>query len=164
MPQTWLDNGGLYQKYGVDQTTSGTGGEYRTNGAMREIEFYLNLVTLTETETVVDDNIFFPAGVKIQEVEIYVETAAATGTGIDIGLVRTDRTTEIDFDGIVAASLTGTLTAGAKLLLVKGSTSVGAYITNGTSTPNVGHITASRTSATAFTAGLIKVRVRYERP
>lgn len=162
---SWVDNTGLLWKYGTEQTTTSTGGEYRNNGGIREIEIKIDLTTLTETETIINDNIWFPSGVVISEVEIYVDTAAATGTGIDIGLVRSsDRTTEIDFDGIVAASLTATLTKGAKLNLVKGSTSVGALITNGTVTTNVGHITCSRTSATAFTAGVIRVRIRYSRP
>ena len=164
MVQAWLDNGGLYQKYGVDQTTSGTGGEYRTNGKEREIEFTLNLVTLTQAETIVDDNIFFPAGVKITEVEILVETAAATGTAIDVGLVRTDRTTEIDFDGILAAFVTATMTVGNKVVLRKGGTQAGAMVGSGVATTNVGHISASATTATAFTTGLVKITVRYERP
>lgn len=164
MVQSWLDNAGLYQKYGVDQTTSGTGGEYRTNGKEREIEFYLNLVNLTETETVVDDNIFFPAGVKITEVEIFVETAAATGTAIDVGFQRTDRSTEIDYDGILAAFVTATMTVGNKVVLRKGGTQAGAMVGSGVATTNVGYITASRTSATAFTTGLVKITVRYERP
>lgn len=161
----WVDNTGLYQKYGTEQTVTSTGGEYRNNGGVREIEIKIDLTTLTEAETIINDNIWFPAGVVISEVEIYVDTAAATGTAIDIGLVRaSDRTTEIDFDGIVAAAATATLTKGAKLVLVKGSTGVGALITNGTSIANVGHITVSRTSATAFTAGVIRVRIRYSRP
>lgn len=164
MVQAWLDNAGLYQKYGVDQTTSGVGGEYRTNGKEREIEFTLNLVTLTETETPVDDNIFFPSGVKITEVEILVETAAATGVAIDVGLIRTDRTTEIDYDGILAAFVTATMTVGNKVVLRKGGTQAGAMVGSGVATTNVGHITASRTTATAFTTGLVKITVRYERP
>lgn len=164
MPQTWLDNAGLYQKYGVDQTTSGTGGEYRTNGKEREIEFTLNLVTLTEAETVVDDNIFFPVGVKITEVEIFVETAGATGVAIDVGFQRTDRTTEIDYDGLLAAWVVATMTVGNKVVLRKGGTQAGAMVGSGVATTNVGHITASRTTATAFTTGLIKITVRYERP
>lgn len=160
----YMDNTGLYVKYGTEQTVATKGGEYVNDGADREIEFTVDLTTLTETETPLSDVVFFPAGMKITEVEIYVETAAATGTAIDIGLVRTDRTTEIDFDGIVAAAATATLTVGSKLTLVKGSTGVGALITNGTPTPFVGYVTASRTTATAFTAGLLKVRVRYERP
>lgn len=160
---SWVDNTGLLNKYGTEQTVTSTGGEYKTFGEAREIEVKIDLTTLTEAETIINDNIFFPVGMVIQEVEIYVDTAAATGTGIDIGLIQTDRSTEIDYDGIVAASLTATLTKGAKLLLVKGSTSVGALITNGTTTTSVGHITCSRTSSTAFTAGVIRVRIRYTR-
>lgn len=160
----WNDNTGLYQRYGTEQTVPLKGGEYRTNGAMREIEVKIDLTTLTETETILSDSIFFPTGVVISEVEIYVDTAAATGVAVDIGLIQTDRSTEIDYDGIVAAAATATLTKGAKLTLVKGSTGVGALITNGTSIANVGHITASRTTATAFTAGVIRVRIRYSRP
>jgi hypothetical protein len=164
MVQAWLDNSGLYQKYGVDQTTSSNTGEYRTNGKEREIEVYLNLVTLTEAETPVSDNVFFPAGVKITEVEILTETAAATGVAIDVGLVRTDRTTEIDFNGILAAFVTATMTVGNKTTLVKGGTQAGAMVGSGVATTNVGMITASRTTATAFTTGLVKITIRYERP
>lgn len=164
MVQAWLDNSGLYQKYGVDQTVTSNGGEYRNSGKEREIEFTLNLVTLTQAETVVADNIFFPAGVKITEVEIFVETAAATGTAIDVGLVRTDRTTEIDFNGILAAFVTATMTVGNKVVLRKGGTQAGAMVGSGVATANVGHISASMTDATAFTTGLVKITVRYERP
>jgi hypothetical protein len=34
----WLNNDGLYLKYGTDKAVATTGGEYRTNGALREIE------------------------------------------------------------------------------------------------------------------------------
>lgn len=160
----YTDIGGLYQKFGLEQTVTSNVGEYRTNGKEREIEVTINLVTLTESETPVSDNVFFPAGVKITEVEIFVETAAATGTAIDVGLIRTDRTTEIDYDGILAAFVTATMTVGNKVVLRKGGTQAGAMVGSGVATTNVGHITASRTTATAFTTGLIKVTVRYERP
>lgn len=160
----YTDIGGLRQKFGVEQTVSGTGGEYRTNGKEREIEFTLNLVTLTETETIVDENIFFPTGVKITEVEIFVETAGATGVAIDVGFQRTDATTEIDYDGLLAAWVVATMTVGNKVVLRKGGTQAGAMVGSGVATTNVGYITASRTTATAFTTGLVKITVRYERP
>ena len=160
----YVDIGGLYQKWGLEQTVTSNAGEYRNNSKEREIEFSLNLVTLTETETPVADNVFFPAGVKITEVEIFVETAAATGVAIDVGLQRTDRTTEIDYDGILAAFVTATMTVGNKVVLRKGGTQAGAMVGSGVATANVGHITASRTTATAFTTGLVKITVRYERP
>lgn len=164
MVQSWLDNSGLYQLYGVDQTTTSHSGEYKNFGNERQIELYLNLVTLTQTENIIDDNVFFPAGVKITEVEILVETAAATGVAIDVGLVRTDRTTEIDFDGILAAFVTATMTVGSKTVLRKGGTQAGALVGSGVATTNVGHFTASATTATAFTTGLVKITVKYERP
>jgi hypothetical protein len=81
-----------------------------------------------------------------------------------VGLVRTDRTTEIDFDGILAAMPTATMTAGNKVTLVKGGTNVGALVGSGTSIANVGYITASATTATAFTAGVILLEIKYFNP
>lgn len=160
----YMDNTGLWVKYGTEQTAPSTGGEYKTFGEHRELEFKIDLTTLTEAETVLNDNVFWPVGMKIESVTVYTDTAAATGAGIDLGLVRTDRTTEIDFDGILAGLATASMTAGSNQVLVKGSTGVGALLTNGTSVSNVGHITCSRTTATAFTAGVIRVRIRYSRP
>src|SRR5688500_15976118 len=109
MVQAWMDNTTLYQKYGVDQASPKIVGEYRNNGLEREIELKINLASLTQTETVLDDNLFMPAGVRISSVTVRTVTAAATGTAIDLGLIRTDRTTEIDYDGILAAFPTATM-------------------------------------------------------
>lgn len=160
----WMDNTGLYQKYGTEQTETSTGGEYKTFAEAREIEVKIDLRDLTEAETIINDNIFFPKHMVIQEVEIYVDEAAATGVAIDMGLIETDRTTEIDYDAILKGVATATLTKGAKVLLVKGSSNVGDYITNGTVTSKVGHITMSRTTSTAFTTGILRIRIRYTRP
>jgi hypothetical protein len=160
----YTDIGGLRQKFGVEQTVSGVGGEYRTNGKEREIELVLNLVTLTQAENIIDENVFFPVGVKITEVEVLVETAAATGVAIDVGLVRTDATTEIDYDGILAAFPLATMTVGNKVVLRKGGTNAGAMVGSGVATTNVGYFTASATTGTFFTTGLVKITVRYERP
>ncbi len=164
MAQTYDDIGGLHQVYGVDAAATQNGGEYRNNSNEREIEVTIDLATLTETETVLFDNVFMPAGMKITEIEILVETAAATGVAIDVGFIRTDRTTEIDYDGLLAAFVTATMTIGNKVVLRKGGTQAGAMVGSGVATANVGLITASRTTATAFTAGRIKLTVRYERP
>lgn len=163
MVQSWLDNSGLYQKYGIDQTTPKTGGEYKTFGQLREIELKLTLSNLNQNEVIQDDTVFFPAGVIIQEVVVEATTAAATGVAIDLGLIRTDRTTEIDYDGILAAFVLASMDAvGEQTTLTKGSATAGALI--GATTANVGHITCSATTATAFTAGVIVVRIRYYKP
>src|ERR1044072_1563705 len=126
--QSWLDNGGLYQVYGVDQATTENGGEYANVGASREIEVRIDLTTLNQNEVVQLDNVFFPVGMKIQEIEIDVEVAAATGAAIDLGFIRTDRATEIDYDGLLAAMPTATLTAGNRIVVRNGRTNVGAMV------------------------------------
>lgn len=159
----YMDSAGLYNKYGTEQTVPSTGGEYVTTGELREIEIKINLANLTVAETIQNDNLFVPAGMVIQEVEIYTDVAAATGVAIDLGLTRTDRSTEIDFDGILAAYTTASMTAGSKVVLVKGSSLVGALV-GGSALANVGQISCSATTSTAFTAGTIRVRIRYFRP
>lgn len=155
----YMNKDGLLTKFGTERATVNAGGEYKTFGDLREIEIKVDLTKLTELETPISDTIFFPR-CRIEEVEVTTHTAAATGVGIDVGLIRTDRTTEIDYDGFLAAFVLASIdTAGEKTVVRKGSTSAGALI--GTTTTNVGHITVSRTTATAFTAGIIIIRIRY---
>lgn len=165
MPQTWLDNTGLYQKYGVDQTVTAAGGEYSNSGDLREIQFHLALTALTATPTIITgaDNIFIPAGVRIEEVQVVNEVAAATGVTIDLGLVRTDRTTEIDYNGILAAAPIADYNAlGERITYTIPSAICGALMTTGTTGANPGYLTANST-ATLFTTGIIEVRIRYRR-
>ncbi len=164
MVQAWLDNAGLYQKYGVDQTTTSSAGEYENDGQYREIEFKIDLTDLTETETVLDDNVFIPTGMRIAEIEVKTHTAAATGTAIDLGLIRTDRSTEIDYNGLLTAFVTATMNAAGEkyTYTVPNTAEAGALV--GTTTSNVGLVTCSRTDSTAFTAGVIYVKIRYYRP
>lgn len=164
----WL-NHGLYTKYGVEQTVPMAGGEYVTTGALREVEFKILLTSLGSSSAIATsstysvDNIFIPSGVRIEEVEIVVDTAATSGgsAALNIGLVDTDRSTAIDADGLVAAlALTSIDAAGEKTVLRPGSTSAGALI--GTTTADVGYIVADYDTA-AYTAGTITVRVRYRK-
>jgi len=162
----YTDIGGLRQKFGVEQTVSGTGGEYKTYGELREVEFSLTLNAANfpfgATNYILDENVFIPAGVRIQEVETYVETAGAGATAtLDIGLIRTDATTVVSATGFVAAKTVATMTTGEKVVLVPGSTFAGALI--GTTIANVGYVTA-RVNTANFTAGVIKIRIRYYRP
>lgn len=161
----YTDIGGLYQEWGLEQTTTHKGGEYSNVGQLREIELKITLSTLTEAETILDRNIFMPAGMRIAEVEVRTETAAATGVAIDLGLVQTNAaSTEIDYNGILDAFPTASMNAAGETVVI---TAVGAGTGGplvGTTTANVGHFTCSRTTATAFTAGVIYVKVRYYKP
>lgn len=164
MVQSWKNSDNLYLKFGPDKTTALVGGEYVTTGAIREVELTVDLTTLTETETPLSDVIMLPAGVRISSVNIITTTAAATGTAIDIGLIKnSDRSTEVDYNGLVAALPTASMdAAGETNDVIIGHTYVGALV--GTTTAYTSLISASRTTATAFTAGVIVVKVRYYKP
>lgn len=169
MAQTWMDPDGLYHKFGVTKATANIGGEYRNTGRLRDIEFKIDLTALTQSETILSDQVFLPSGARIQEVDILTQTAAATGTAIDLGLTRTDRTTEIDFDGLLAAAPTSVMNSAGERSIYRvavtvptGLTGTGALI--GTTTSNVGYVSCSRTDGTAFTAGVIIVTIRYYMP
>ena len=157
---TWLDNDGLYHKYGTTKTTANVAGEFQTLGALREIEVKLDLTTLTSSAVIISDVTFFPK-MRIEEVVIEVQTAAtSSGTGtLDVGLIKTDRTTEIDYNGLIAAETTADLdTAGKKITYIYGTSKAGALI--GTTTTSVGHITANYNTG-AFQAGVVYIRIRY---
>lgn len=162
--QYWMDNAGLFQVYGVDQATTENAGEYRNNGLMREIELKLTLTDYAfgATNYVIADNVFMPTGVRIAEVATYVETAGTGATAtLDIGLLRTDRTTVTSANGIIAAKTVASMVVGEDVTVVPGSTFAGALI--GTTTSSVNYITA-RVNTASFTAGVIRIRIRYYKP
>ena len=160
---SWNNPDGLLVKFGTEKATANIGGEYRTNGHLREIEFKIDLTDLTQTETIQSDQVFLPSGARIQDLIVVCHTAAATGTAIDLGLIRTDRSTEIDYNGLLAAFPTANMNAAGEINTVDiAHTYKGALI--GTTTSNVGYFTASMTDATAFTAGIIFVTIRYYMP
>lgn len=162
MANTWLDPDGLYRKYGTTKTVATTAGEYKTFGALREIEVRIDLTTLTSSAVIQNDVTFFPKNVFIEEIAIDVQTAAtSSGTGtLDIGLVKMDRSTEIDFNGFIAAETTANLNhAGKKLTYNYGTSQAGALV-GATSGADVGYITANYNTG-AFQTGVIFVRIRY---
>ncbi len=160
----YLDNSGMYVKIGTENAVPKVAGEYRTPGELREIELVLNLASYPfgATNYIVDDTTFFPTGVRIQEVETYVDTAATGATAtLDIGLMRTDRSTVTSATAFVAAATVASFaTVGTKAVITAGSAFAGALI--GTTTASVNHITV-RVNTASFTAGVIRVRIRYYR-
>lgn len=164
MVQSWYNADGLYLKYGTDKATANNGGEYKTFGQLRSIEFKLDLTTLTSTPTIINDIEFMPKGVRIEQVDV-VADAAATGTGatLDIGTIKTDRSTEIDYNGLIAAlPLTSIDSTGEKTANNVGSTYAGALIGTTTGT-DVGYFTANYNTA-AYTAGSAFIRVFFNKP
>lgn len=168
MVQSYMDNANLYRKYGPDKATAKRGGEYRTNTGKRVVEFRIDLTELTETETIMDDTVVLPAGALLEDIQVMTITGAATGTAIDVGMIKqTDRSTEVDYNGILDAFVTASMnTVGENNTFI-----APGGISGGSAGPLLGtvlaynsHVSASRTTATAFTAGVIKIRLTLSIP
>lgn len=163
MTNTWLDPDGLYRKYGTTKAVPNVAGEYKTYGELREIEIKLDLtkVTATDGSYIVSDQVFFPKNVRIEAITVSTDVAG-TGTGavLNLGLVKTDRATEIDYNGFLAAfPLTSMDSAGETTTITAGGTYAGALIGTVNSTFD-GYITADYDTA-AFTAGSVFIRIKY---
>ena len=157
----YLNADGLYLKYGTDRGVSTTAGEFKTFGELRTIDVKIDLTTLGTGSTILADTTYFPKTVRIEQVEIVCHTAVTSGGSavLNVGLIRTDRTTTYDADGFVAAlALTAFDAAGEKVILTAGSTGAGAFI--GTTLANPGLLVADYDTA-SFTAGVIIVRIKY---
>lgn len=161
---TYLNSDGLYWKTGQDEATEGKGGEYNKGGPDHIVEVEIDLTSLALTSTVLSDTVTIPIGARIEEVEVVAETVATSGgaAALNVGLYRTDRTTAIDADGLVAALALTTIDAsGEKTVLRPGSTGAGALI--GTTLTNPGLLVADYDTA-AYTAGRVVIRVRWYKP
>jgi len=164
MVQSWKNSDNLYLKFGPDKATPNIAGEYVTVGELREVELTITLANLTQSETPLSDVLMLPAGVRIEDVVVVTQSVAATGVAIDLGLIKnSDRSTEVDYDGLLAAfPLASMDTAGEKSIITVGSSFAGALI--GTTLGFTSLVTCSATTATAFTTGVIRVRIRYYKP
>lgn len=163
MPQNWYNADGLYLEFGTDKTTAKRAGEFKTVDGTHTVEFDLDLVGLTTSNTIIDDTVQIPAGVRVLEVQVIATTVATTGTSaaLNVGLIRTDRTTAYDADGLVEAAAVTTIDALGETTIYRApvsGTGVGDLV--GTVLANTGLLVAS-TSTGTFTAGAVKVRVLY---
>lgn len=157
-----LNKDGLLLKYGTDKATANIAGEYHVDGPRHVIEATLTLtnVTATDGSYLVSDQVFFPKNARIEQVDVITETAA-TGSGavLNLGLIKTDLTTEIDYNGLLAAIAQTVMTPAGKTTQVRtGDTYAGALL--GTTTAFTGYIVADYDTA-AFTAGKVIIRIYY---
>lgn len=169
---SWLNNDGLYIEFGPDEVVVVDGGEYKAYGALHEVEIDIDLTDLaTATESILSDTITIPNGARIERVRFSVETGATSGGSatLDFGLIDQDRTTELDYNGFVAALAVADISdTGAVIEFVSGTDSVpdghagvGALV--GTTLSNTGLLTAGANTA-VFTAGVIKARIYWYMP
>jgi len=159
---TWNNNDGLYIRFGTDEGKTGRSGEFGSPlFGTRVEEAIINLTDLnTSTNTVLDDNVRVPKNHRIEKVEIYVDVAATSGGSatLDIGLIKPDRTTEEDYDGIVAALALASLNAKGKVVRIDlGSAGAGALLS--TELAPAGTLLTAKADTAVFTAGKIRVRI-----
>lgn len=167
MATNWFNNDGLLVKYGTNEATAGRAGEVAgNNGNTRIIELRLSdLTVLTDaTQTVLDENVFVPKNARIEWVDVLNVTAATSGGAatLDLGLIRRDQTTELDYDGLLAAApLSDWNALGETKHYMVGVTGAGALM--GTVLANSGYLVATW-NVGAFTAGAIDIRIGFSFP
>jgi hypothetical protein len=165
-----LNADGLMVKYGNEQSAPSRGGEVSalvdrvTEVIVVGTEVPLTATTASSTNIATNHGIEIPAGAQIAKVEFIVETAFTSGGSavLNVGLVRADRSTELDFDGIIAAlPLANMNVAGETNSLRYGSSNAGALV--GGILSNKGIVTLDYDTA-AFTAGKGVVRITWRMP
>lgn len=158
---TWMNSDGLLVKFGTEKTVLAKGGSFEYEGPNRMIELEVNIANLTTTTTAVvvgGDSVIFPRNSFIESVEIMTTATAATITSLSFGLIRLDRTTELDYDGFIAAlALASFNSAGETVKMQVGSTSVGALVGTTLAYPGLPVAYIAGTVGT----GTIKLRVRF---
>jgi len=169
---SWMNNDGLYIKYGTEEADVAKGGSFNVDGGTHWVEAVVSDFTkLGATAEIIgaEDGgdprgIMIPKGAFIEKVEL-VMTAAATSDNsptLDIGLLKaSDRSTELDDDGLVAALAKTSIDADGDIVeFIQGGTSHGALI--GTALTENGLLcVAVNLDTTGYTAGAAKVRVYY---
>ena len=159
---SWLNNDGLYIKFGTEKVNPRLGGESSTDGNNRVITVDLTFADLaaTGTEKIIAEGVFIPDGAVLKKATFHVSTAFTSGGSatLTFGLIDNDRSTAYDADGIDAAIAVAALTAGATITC--DGAAVGKVIAN-SGTPVM--LTATEGTA-AFTAGAGQLVVEYYIP
>jgi len=169
---------GLLVRYGASEAVVTKGGAKPLINGAHEVEFDLSYTDVASATTAIPGSdafgVVIPKGARVEEVETVVTTAftssGTVGSGTFVlGLKKaSDRSTELDHDGLLTSSATGTAlglaTVGSKVTTKVSGTGAGALL--GTSISENGVITVANSAHAShpFTAGAIKVRVRFFYP
>tara|TARA_R110000822_G_C15064813_1_gene467892 strand:- start:43 stop:510 length:468 start_codon:yes stop_codon:yes gene_type:complete len=143
---------GVANHYGVRDTSNKYGGQESTKeGVVKSAEWAF---AWNDLSSVLASNLAqsIPANASIVEATLYVDEAWVGGTNLTVGLY-TSAGVAIDADGLVAATVTATLTAN-KVVVGAGAlvgTTVGA---------TAGQLVAATTGT--YTAGTARVVVKYK--
>ena len=159
----WTNGDGLRVLFGTEEALPGRAGEYNVTGPRHMVELALDLTELSDsTQTILSDTVTIPNGAMIEQIDVIVtEVSVGTNSNLDLGLIDQDRTTELDYNGFLAAadawhtSALGTVTE-----YVTGTTEAGALV--GTVLTNTGLIVAKADTA-AFTDGTVTIRIYWSK-
>jgi len=160
---------GLVVKYHKAQSTASKAGNYQEAGSGDQVtEVIIALASLPTVASgnvqIQSDNVTIPNGAFIKKVSVQVlKETAGVNANLNVGLVDQDCTTEIDFDGFLAAAdaFNGGTDLGTVTEFTVGTTEAGAKI--GTKITNTGLITAHADTGD-FTAGVVRVLIYWHVP
>ena len=167
MPTNWMNDDGLYIKFGTNEATPGYGGESSTDGNMRVITLTdIDTADIGSSPTILDYNVRVPGGVMINKVTVRVTEAFATGDAADlnIGLAESDMT-ELDYDGFLdAADDLVAAPVGSIWEYTQGSTDHGALIGAVTTTTLAPFYITFDTDTGTYTSGKFDLEIEYYVP
>lgn len=172
----WKNNDGLFVKFGRDEAVNAVGGEVQQFGNQHVIEFDVDYTdALSATAAVLNGpdgdgfGVLIPKGAVPMQLEVWVETAfTSSGTIGSATLVigtkkASDRSTELDHDGLTTASFVGSvLDAKGEYTVVKpGTTGAGDDYGNVATENGVVCVANSAHASHPFTAGKARCRLVY---
>lgn len=164
----WVNSDGQLVLFGTDKARPSRAGEYsRLDDGQHLVSVMVDLALLTTgNQTILDNTVTIPNGAFITKVRATVIEEPTDGAGtanLDFGLIDQNRTTEIDFNGFLAAA--DAFNAGTDLGRIVeytlGTTEAGALV--GTQITNTGLLCANAETA-VFTDGTLKLDVEFYMP
>lgn len=166
--QNWYNNDGLFIQYGTDEAITAKSGELNVQGEkLQQTEYVVAAVGLSSTAatpTILDYTSYVPKGSRIHQIQTISEVActSAGSPTLDFGFQRTDHSTELDYNGCLAAQAFTTVDGlGETTTTNFGSAAAGALV--GTTLAFNGVPTVNTNSGT-YTAGTIIIRLFYYYP
>lgn len=166
---TWKNNDGLYQKYGPTEVVPAVVGEILAGqGDVHQIEVDLTYDLISSATsgnpTIINDTVIVPKNAFIERVQTVCLEAwdsASDNFVLNVGLIRLDRSTEIDYEAFIKALPQASMDPpGDTQEIIIGHTYVGDKVGSVTSTTYPGLITADYSTG-APTAGRSTIRIFY---
>lgn len=176
----WNNNDNLTLFYGTQKAVSEQGGDFLSYGDTREIEVLIpDMTKLTTLPLIQSFTTFFPEVngtqyILVEQVDLVTEvlvtgTSATLSVGLGYptagGSVLPLPVTAIDNAAFINAEpMASMATLGTKLIWNVGTTYGGTYLGNAITLPATTHksyITALYAGGSGFTAGAVRIRIRY---